>query len=185
VKHLALITSFLLLSVAAMAQTYSDASLNGPYAFQQTNPQTYTWFKLFKCPTNSAITFGVTGSQTTQQVGYGVVTFDGKGNLSITQTTIGNFNSSASANTTSVTWNSSCQVTAVNTGHVVYAASTTKTMTTTYSVQSNGTGTITSSGGTSTFILAGTNSSGISTTIFIAGKVVNGQTINAITAVHQ
>lgn len=180
-KHLALITSILLISAAAMAQTYSDANLNGAYAFQQTNPQTDTWFKLFKCPTNLAITFGVTGSQTTQQVGHGVVTFDGKGNASITQTTVGGFNSTASANTTSVTWNSSCQVTFVNSGHLVYAASTTKTMTGTYAVQANGTGTI----GTSTFILAGTNSSGISTTIFITGKVVNGQTINAITAVHQ
>jgi len=185
VKHLALITSFVLISVAALAQTYTDANLDGGYAFQSTNPQTYTWFKVFKCPTNSAVTYGVTGSQTTQQIGHGVATFDGNGNVSITQTNIGNFNSAASANTTSVTWNSSCQVTSVNTGHVVYAASTTKTMTATYSVQSNGTGTVTSSGGTSTFILAGTNSSGISTTIFIAGKVVNGQTINAITAVHQ
>ena len=184
-KHRALIISLLLLSAAAMAQTYSDANLNGAYAFQSTNPQTYMWFKLFTCPTNSTITFGVNGSQTTQQIQYGVATFDGKGNLTVSQTTIGNFNSTASANTTSVTWNSSCQVTAVNTGHLVYAASTTKTMTATYSVQSSGTGTITSSGGTSTFILAGTNSSGISTTIFIAGKVVNGQTINAITAVHQ
>lgn len=181
-KHLALITSLLLISAAAMAQTYSDANLNGGYAFQSTNPQTDTWFKLFTCPSNSAITYGVTGSQTTQQVAYGVATFDGKGNVSISQTTIGGFNSTASANTASVTWNSSCQVTAVNSGHLVYAASTIKTMTTTYSVQSNGTGT-THDG--STFILAGTNSSGISTTIFVAGKVVNGQTINAITAIHQ
>jgi hypothetical protein len=184
VKHLALTTSLLLISVAAMAQTYSNANLNGAYAFQLTHPQTYVWAKLFTCPSNSAMTYGVTGSQTTQQIGYGVATADGKGNLTISQTTIGNFNFTASANTTSVTWNSSCQVTAVNTGHLVYAASTTKTTAATYSVQSNGTGTITA-GGTSTFILAGTNSSGISTTIFIASKVVNGQSIDAITAVHQ
>lgn len=184
-KQLTLVTSLVLMSVASFAQTYSDANLNGPYALQTTNPQTYTWFKLFTCPSNTAVTFGVSGSQTTQKIGFGVATFDGKGNLSLTVTNIGNFNSTASANTTSVTWNSSCQVTKVNTGHIVYGPSTTSTTTSTYSVNSNGTGTITSSGGTSTFILAGTNASGISTTVFIAGKVVNGQPISATTAIHQ
>jgi hypothetical protein len=72
----------------------------------------------------------------------GVVTFDGIGSLSVTLTSTGNENQTASANTTSVTWDSSCQVVSHNNGHVVYLAATTKTQTGTYSIQSNGTGTM-------------------------------------------
>ncbi len=184
-KYLALLASLLLTSGAALAQTYTNANLSGNYSYQTSNPQLYSWSKSFTCPTNTAITYTAVGSTTTQQVTYGTGTFDGIGTVTTTQTTVGIFNPTASANTTSVTWNSSCQVTKVNNGHVVYANSTTNTSTSTYSVQSNGSGTITSSGGTLTILLAGTNSSGISTTILLTGKQVNGQTIGSGIAIHQ
>ena len=80
-KHVALITSLLLLSITALAQTYSNANLNGNYSVQFGTPQTYNWSKTFACPTNSQMTYTVNGSQTGQSTGSGVVTFDGNGNF--------------------------------------------------------------------------------------------------------
>ena len=69
----------------------------------------------------------------------GVVAFDGIGSLSVTFTSSGKGNQTASANTTNVTWNSSCQIVSQNNGHVVYQAATKKTQTGTFrSVQRYG-----------------------------------------------
>ena len=182
---LTLIYLLIFLPSAAFAQTYSDASLNGTYVFQISNPLAYGWSKTFSCPTNSTATYTVYGSVTTQQVTTGTATANGSGTISITQTVVGAFNATASANTTSVTWNSACQVTKVNNGHVVYAAASTTTVAGTYTVQSNGSGTLTNPGGTLNFQLTGTNSSGIATTVMLVGKVINGQSIGAGIAVHE
>jgi hypothetical protein len=186
VKKIALITSILLVSATAFAQTYSNANLNGAYSLQFGDPQAYSWFKTFTCPTNSQITYQVTGSAAGLNVSSGTTTFDGNGNVSATITSTGNENQTASANTTSVTWNSSCQVTSVNNGHVVYQAPTTKTQTGTYSIQSNGTGTMSETGSqqSQTLLLAATTN-GISTTVFISNPQVNGKSIGTGIAVHQ
>lgn len=119
-------------------------------------------------------------------VSSGTATFDGNGNVTLTETNIGQENVTGSANTTSVTWNSSCQVVNVNTGHVVYLAPTTKTQTGTYSIQSNGTGTMSEIGSSQsqTLLLAAT-SGGISNTVFISNPQVNGKPIGVGMAVHQ
>jgi hypothetical protein len=186
VKYVVLIAWLLFMSVSALAATYSDANLNGSYSVQFASPQTYTWSKTFACPSNSSVHYTVSGSQTGMQVGYGVVTFDGKGNLSITSTVIGMENPTASANTTSVTWNSSCQIVAVNNGHVVYNSAITGTSTGTYSIQSNGTGTMTVTGSpqAQSLLLAAT-SAGISTTVLITNPLVNGNSIGTGIAVRQ
>jgi hypothetical protein len=186
VKHVALITSLLLLSVTALGQTYSNANLNGNYSVQFGSPQTYNWFKTFKCPTNSLVTYTVNGSQTGMNADSGVATFDGIGSLSVTLTSTGNENQTASANTTSVTWNSACQVVSQNNGHVVYQAASTKTQTGTYSIQSNGTGTMSETGSSQsqTLLLAAT-SNGVSATVLISNAQVNGKTIGTGIAVHQ
>jgi hypothetical protein len=186
VKHIALIISILAISATAFAQTYSNANLNGSYSLQFGSPQTYNWSKTFTCPTNSQVTYTVNGSQTSMEVGYGVLTFDGNGNVSITFTQIGQENQTASANTTGVTWNSSCQVVKVNGGHVVYKAATNLTSTGTYSIQSNGTGTVSLSGSSQsqTLLLAATNN-GVSATVLITDPAVNGKTIGTGIAVHQ
>ena len=116
----------------------------------------------------------------------GVATFDGNGNASLTLTEIGQENQTASANTTSVTWNSSCQVVGVNDGHVVYKTATTKTSTGTYAIQSNGTGTMSEIGSSQSqiLLLAATNN-GISTTVLVSNPQVNGKNIGAGVAVHQ
>jgi hypothetical protein len=186
VKQVVLITSLLLLSITALGQTYSNTNLNGTYSVQFGSPQNYSWFKTFKCPTNSLVTYTVNGSQTGMNADSGVATFDGIGGLSVTLTSSGNENQTASANTTSVTWNSSCQIVNLNNGHVVYQAATTKTQTGTYSIQSNGTGTMSETGSSQsqTLLLAATNN-GISTTVLISNAQVNGKSLGTGIAVHQ
>ncbi len=184
-KNFVLVVSLLLTSVGAWAQ-YSNANLNGAYSFQFAQAETYGWSKTFTCPTNSSITFTVNGSMTGMGVSSGTAAFDGAGNVTLTETNIGQENVTGSANTTSVTWNSSCQVVNVNTGHVVYLAPTTKTQTGTYSIQSNGTGTMSEIGSSQsqTLLLAAT-SGGISNTVFISNPQVNGKPIGVGMAVHQ
>lgn len=185
-KKIALITLILLVSATGFAQTYSNANLNGAYSVQFGTPQSYNWFKTFTCPTNALITYTVNGSSTGADVVSGVATFDGIGNVSLTITEIGQENQTASANTTSVTWNSSCQVVSVNNGHVVYKAASTKTQTGTYSIQSNGTGTMSETGSSQsqTLLLAAT-SNGLSTTVLVSNPIVNGKSIGTGIAVHQ
>lgn len=185
-KHIVLIVAGLLISATSFAQAYSNANLNGTYSFQFGSPETYSWSKTFACPTNSLITYTASTSETGNQVSFGSVTFDGNGNVSIALTSIGNENQTASANTMSVTWNSSCQVVSVNDGHVVYQAATTKTQTGTYSIKSNGTGTMSEVGSSQsqTLLLAATTG-GLSTTVLITNPVVNGKIIGTGIAVHQ
>ena len=185
-KHVALTTSLLLLSITALAQTYSNANLNGNYSIQFGSPQTYSWSKTFTCPSNSLVTYTVNGSQIGTNVVFGMPTFDGNGSVSLTLTQIGQENPSASADTTSVSWNSSCQVVNVNSGIVVYQAATTKTQTGTYSIHPNGKGTMSEIGSreTQTLLLAGTTN-GVSTTVLITNPQVNGRTIGTGIAVHQ
>lgn len=185
-KQIALITLILLISSTAFAQTYSNANLNGSYSLQFSTPVTYNWSKTFTCPTNSLITFAVNVSLTGNDVVSGVLTFDGNGNVSSTLTEIGQENQTASANTTSVTWNGSCQVVDVNDGRIVYKSATTMTMTGSYAIQSNGTGTMSEIGSSQsqTLLLAAT-SNGLSTTVLVANPQVTGKNIGTGIGVHQ
>jgi hypothetical protein len=146
-KRTVLTVLWLLISAVSLAQTYSNTNLNGQYSIQFGQPAYDTWSKTFACPTNTSITYTPVGSTTTMTMTYGVGTFDGAGNVSFTMSNSGKMNATASANTMSVTWSSSCQVTGVNNGHIVYQAVATQAGTGTYSVKSNGTGTLTVSGG--------------------------------------
>jgi len=186
VKHILLIISILVISATAFAQTYSDANLNGAYSFQFGGAQSYTWSKTFTCPSNSTVTYTVNTNIAGEDVVFGVATFDGNGKVSFNITQIGRENQAASANTTSVTWNSSCQVVSVNNGHVVYKAATTTTQTGTYSIQSNGTGTMSETGSSQsqTLLLAATTG-GLSSTVLVTNPQVNGQTFGTGIAVHQ
>jgi hypothetical protein len=185
-KYVALIISILVISASAFGQTYSNANLNGSYSFQFGTPQSYNWSKTFTCPSNSLVTYTVNGSSTGADVVSGVATFDGNGNASLTFTETGMENQTASANTTAVTWNSSCQVVSVNSGHLVYRAATTRTSTATYSIQSNGTGTMSETGSSQSqiLLLAATNS-GVSATVFLSNPQVNGKSVGTGIAVHQ
>jgi hypothetical protein len=186
VKQIALIIAGLLISATSFAQTYSNANLNGTYSFQFGSPETYSWSKTFTCPTNSLVTYTASTSETGQSVGFGTATFDGNGNVTLTVTSIGNENLTASASTMSVTWNSSCQVVSVNDGHVVYQASSTKTQTGTYAIKSNGTGTMSEVGSSQsqTLLLAATTG-GLSTTVLFTNPIVSGKIMGTGIAVHQ
>jgi hypothetical protein len=185
VKQVLLIIAILTTS-SALAQTYSNANLNGAYSFQFGGAQSYNWSKTFTCPSNSTVSFTVNTSIAGMDVAFGVATFDGNGNVSFTITTIGRENQAASANTTGVTWNSACQVVSVNNGHIIYQAATTKTQTGTYSISSNGTGTMSETGSSQsqTLQLAAT-SGGVSATALFTNPQVNGQTFGTGIAVHQ
>jgi hypothetical protein len=185
-KHFALSIWLLFIAACAWGQTYSDANLNGTYSVQFGTPQDYGWSKTLTCPSNSQITYTVNGSTSGTQAGSGTLTFDGAGNVTVVITDIGEQNETASANTTSVTWNSSCQVVSQNDGHIVYESPTTKTQTGAYSVSSNGTGTITVTGSSQslTLLLAATVG-GISNTALLSNPQVNGKSIGTGIAVHQ
>jgi hypothetical protein len=186
-KRTALSILWLLIPTLTLAQTYSNANLNGKYSFQFATPAYDTWFKTFACPTNSSVTFTATGSTTTSMVTYGIATFNGSGNVNFNATNNGKLNATASATTMSVTWNSSCQVTSVNSGHVVYMPTSNQTGTGTYSVHYNGTGTLTITGGKGslTLQLAATDGAGISNTVMLISTQANGSSIGAGIAVHQ
>lgn len=185
VKKIGLAVAGLLISTAAFAQ-YSNANLNGAYSVQFGSAAAYSWSKTFTCPTNSSVTYTPYGSITGQEVDFGTATFDGNGNLSVSLTAIGVENTTASGNTMSVTWNSACQVTNVNLGHVVYQPAATKTQTGTYSIQANGTGTMSEVGSSQsqTVVLAGTTG-GLSSTVLMTNPQVNGKTMGTGIAVHQ
>jgi hypothetical protein len=189
-KHTALIIAILAVSTGAFAQTYSNANLNGSYLFQYVTPKTSNWSKTFTCPSNSTVTFTVSGSTTYAQVATGVVALDGGGAVtSFSLTLIGKINQTASNNTVKVTFNSSCQVVSSNSGEIVYEAAAALTGTGTYSVQADGAGTLTLTPTTGSalnavFQLAGTNG-GLSSTAIFSGTLVNGKNIGTGIAVHQ
>jgi len=181
-KHAVLVVSFMLVSVFALGAT--DASLDGKYAFQLGMPKNRSWAKTFTCPYDSHDTYVATGSFTTMEVVNGVATFDGKGSWSYTLAEVGQFNATASANTMSVTWSSSCKVESVNTGSIVYGPASTSTGTGKYSVESNGTGTMTGLPAVLTFSLAA-DSAGVCTTVLLTIAPATGQPIGTGLAVHE
>jgi len=179
VKHIASFALVFLLPVLASGQTHSNASLNGKYSFQVEIPLRLQWQKTFACPYNSSVKATAGGAISTMGVIYGVATADGNGNVTIVQTFVSVINQTASNNTTSVAWTTACAAT-LNNGHVVYAAPTTQTVTGTYSVQANGTGSISQSGSVSeVFQVAATDSAGVSHTILFHNPPVNGKAIGA------
>ena len=177
----------LMISGTAMAQSYSNASVNGKYSVQFLTPQYVTWSKTFTCPTQSSVTHTANGSITTMNGVQGMGTFDGAGNFTFSVTNIGKVDATGSANTTSVTWSSSCQVISVNNGHVVYLAAATQSDTGTYSIKSSGSGTLTIKGSKGALMmqLAAANASGISDTVLLTTVQTNGSSIGTGIAVHE
>src|SRR6202011_9945 len=157
------------LSLAAFAQTYSNASLSGSYTTQTTQAQYGTWQKSANCTYNGNTVTASGGGQTVStRVGNGVLTFDGIGNVSGSYAQAGNFNQTKSNATVFITFSSTC-VPTINNGRAVFDAATTSTVTATYQVQSTGSGsmTVTGSKSANSFQLAATTpTTNISNTIF-------------------
>jgi hypothetical protein len=185
-KHLTLIGILLFASAASVAQNYSNASVTGNYSIQITNPSAVTWSKLWTCTVeNKKAWYTVTGGTTVQNLSYGVASFDGAGNVTSTITLVGEVNAAASGNTTSVQWDSNCNVVSTKPGYAVYYAPANKTYTGTYSVQSTGSGSMNIGGQSFNLVLAGANVSGTSTTLLINSQQQNAAVILSGIAVLQ
>jgi hypothetical protein len=169
-RHFVLVTSLLLVSFAAFAQTYSNASLNGSYTLQFSQTQYDTWSKTARCTYNGK-TYTATGIGNTVSTknSTGVIVFDGVGSITATGMEAGIFDQTLSDATVIITFNSQCVAT-INNGHAVFDPPASISGTGTYEVQSNGSGTVTFSGnggGVWNFELAGTTAANISNTALL------------------
>jgi hypothetical protein len=138
--------SLLLLSFsAANAVTPSKASLKGTYFFQVTQVEVVSWGK-----TVSATCFGtkysffVSGQAVANKVNFGTVAFNGTGTYSMSTSEAGELNQTASNNTVSITCTSNrSQPYTTNSGSPVFEAPSPTTMSGSYTVASDQTGTMT------------------------------------------
>lgn len=144
----------------------SNASLNGAYNFTFTGPHDNGWGQSLNCGSGTQF-YG--GSETRDQSVMGTGNFDGAGNVSGTFTQYGKLDQTSSNATVS------CSNT---NGNAVYFAPCSGTFTGTYSIQSNGSGTLTlsasggcpGSGGSplqAIIQLSGACSSGLNNTFYL------------------
>jgi hypothetical protein len=132
-KRLTIAISILLLFVltsSATTPTTSNASLKGTYVYMWSGAKERFWGAQLTCGGQSVF---MGGSEVAMEAVVGSATFDGQGSMTGTFTDYGNFDPASSNATVSCTSN----------GHAVYFPPTSGTLTGTYSVQANGTGTIT------------------------------------------
>lgn len=101
--------------------------------------------------------------------------------MNIAFTSVHTFNQVASNNTVTVTCTSTGPV--VNNGHAVLNGPVKGTMAGTYTVQSNGTGAMTLGGGGLIFQLAGSNSTGLRSTVIFSTS--GGTNLGTGIAVHE
>jgi len=149
-RPFAVAASLLLLSsCGAQAATSPDASLKGTYFIQISEAQEVYWSKSV-----SAKCFGVTytqirGGQTTStKLDTGTVTFSGSGTFSMSITEYGHFNQALSENTVTMSCtNDPKSPITVSDGSAVFDAAAPMTVTGTYTITSNETGTMAFAGG--------------------------------------
>jgi hypothetical protein len=139
--------------------TTSNASLNGGYNFNFAGPHDNGWGQSLNCGSGTQF-YG--GSETRDQVVLGTGTFDGAGNVTGTFTQYGKLDQTSSNATVSC---------ANTNGNAVYFAPCSGTFTGSYSVQSNGSGTLTLTASTSP---CGTGGSPLSAIIQLAGACSSG-----------
>jgi hypothetical protein len=168
-QYVALLISFLVISVTAFSQTYSDSNLAGKYFFQTVKGETAYWYKTFSCPYNGQTYIYQGGGSVTFQTSFnGYMVFTGIGNVPGGSFTIsGKFNQTASNNTVKITFDSSCNST-VNNGQAVFLPATApQAFLGIYQVNSDGTGFLSASliSKSTPFRLAGTTPAGISNTV--------------------
>jgi hypothetical protein len=158
----------LLLSATSFAASTTNASVKGVYAFQLSNSHFNSWSASINCgPNNQTTTFG--GSSNSNQSVQGVMTLDGKGNITAgTYTQYGQFDQALS-NATVVP---SCTQGQGSNGYAVYDPPTPGTLTGTYTIGSNGTGTMTldpssNNGPLPSFYIQLSGTASVKTTIFM------------------
>jgi hypothetical protein len=173
--------AFALLLVLAgngYAQTRSVASLKGSYTFQLATPKLGYWSNSKECTYKGKTnTYTASNMNTYSELIFGVATFNGKGEVTVTLTFMGQIDQDASNDSIVI----SCAANGpTNTGgNIVYEPAATGTAAGTYTVGSNGAGSMTlhiTSGGPSggsggsqiiDFNLAGYGSNGVAATALL------------------
>jgi len=164
----------LLSSCAALAATPSNASLKGTYFIQISQVKEVYWSKSL-----SATCFGVTynqflgGQSSSTKLDTGTITFSGSGTFSMSVTQYGNFDQTLSNNTVTMSCTSNSKAPIItNSGSAVFDAAAPMTITGTYTITSNETGTMSFAGGNSNELvdlsIAQLNSSGVATVVLVS-----------------
>ncbi|MFZ0685178.1 MAG: hypothetical protein WAM89_06500 [Terriglobales bacterium] len=161
----------MLVTVAtSFAAPIGNGSLKGTYTFQLSQPQYENWNASMNCPNQNGGTYTVSGggNDVSSQAITGTITFDGEGNVKGSYTQYGNFDQGLSNATIQL----SCSG-PVNNGYAVYDPSESGTFTGTYSIHSNGVGTMvlnpSGGGGNSpNFIVSLAGTAAVRTTVFLA-----------------
>ena len=153
---------------ASFAATPTDASLKGSYSLQLASIHLEQWSATINCsnPGGGQYTLSFGGSTVDNQPGLGVITFDGKGNVTGSATIYGQFDQ----NLTTATVVPSCTPGGGSNGNAVYDPPMVATFTGTYSIQPTGQGTMNlaiSTGDTNTFVLELAGAAAVRTTVFI------------------
>jgi hypothetical protein len=168
-KRILITVGLLLVAVSAsFAATPTDASLKGNYSIQLTSIHLDQWSASITCPNpgGNEYTLNFGGTYVGNQPGLGVITFDGKGNVTGTVTVYGQFDQTES-NATVIP---SCTQGAGSNGNAVYDPPSVVTLKGTYSIQSNGTGTMVlalSTGDTNNFVLQLAGTAAVRNTVFL------------------
>ena len=176
----------LVLAGNGFAATPTNASLNGPYAFQFSTSKEAYWFTSKSCIYKGVQHGYSTGGQTTYtELNYGTVTFDGKGHVTLNMTDTHQINQAATNATATIVCNSNGTAT-THSGNIVYEPPVSGTMTGTYSVSADGSGTITLPDGQGTVDLELSlfNSAGLSTTVLMRSPATDNNYGTGI-AVHK
>jgi hypothetical protein len=168
-KKVLLVLSILLALVSmSFATTISNASLKGKYSFQLASAHLDGWYASVNCkdPQGNTYTVSAGGSNVSNQSIVGVMTFDGKGNVSGTYSQYGKFDQAASNATVAP----SCTPGQSNNGYAVYDPPSSGTFAGTYSIQPTGLGAmvITVSGGdTPNFVLELAGTAAVRNTVYL------------------
>jgi hypothetical protein len=168
-KPFILAAAILALSGSSFAASPSDASLSGTYIFQFSTTKQVSWEGTKTCQYGTkTLHFSGGGEDVNTEVVYGTITFEAKGKITVNFTDLHSFNQDASDASVSI----KCPVTesgtpTINEGRMVVDGPVSGAEPGTYSVQSNGTGSITLSEGPLLLDLGGFNSEGIATTLIV------------------
>ena len=153
----------------AFGETPSNASLKGTYSFNFSVSKEAYWSKSKTCTHNNVTnTYWVNAQTTYTELNYGTATFDGAGHVTLNMNDAHQFDQAASDASISITCAAGGGVNS-NSGQLVYSPLSTSKISGTYSVSSNGSGSITlpDGGGSVEINVGAVGSNGISTTFLM------------------
>lgn len=172
-RFLVAAAAILLMCGIAFGATPSATSLSGSYVFNFSQTQQAYWSKSISCTyKGDKNTYTASNWSAYTQLTYGTMTFNGKGQVTVTMTQVHMFNQDASNDSIVIKCGTEGGYTS-NGGQLVYDPAASGTMTGTYTVASDGTGSITigtgADAGTLDFDIGGYEnaSAGIASTLLL------------------